>query len=159
MQAASLPRVIVDTGPLIAWFDANDTHHALARRFLDGYGGELLTTWPVLVEVCHLLPEHVVAGFMRWVGRGGVTVVDVPVTALSGLADRIDKYADLPMDLADCSLLWLAESIGLLDIATLDRRDFGVYRTARGQALRNVLFDPPQRPGARQRAVKRAVNR
>lgn len=145
-------RVIVDTGPLVAWFDANDAHHELARGFLDGYSGALLTTWPVLGEVCHLLPGHMVAGFLHWVGRGGVTVVDVPVSALPGLADRIDKYADLPMDLADCSLIWLAESLGLLDIATVDRRDFGVYRTARGEALRNVLFDSTPTPTARKRA-------
>jgi uncharacterized protein len=58
---------------------------------------------------------------------------------MPGLADRRDKYADLPMEPADASLIWLAESLGVLDILTLDRRDFGVYRTDRGKALRNVL--------------------
>lgn len=138
-----MQRVIVDAGPLVGWFDANDAYHGLVRGFLDGYSGELLTTWPVLGEVCHLLPEQRVAAFVRWVGRGGVTVVDVPASALPGLADRIDKYADLPMDLADSSLIWLAESLGLLDVLTIDRRDFGIYRTTRGQALRNVLLDAP----------------
>lgn len=144
-----MQRVIVDAGPLVGWFDANDAYHGLVRGFLDSYSGELLTTWPVLGEVCHLLPEHMVAAFVRWVGRGGVTVVDVPASALPGLADRIDKYADLPMDLADSSLIWLAESSGLLDVLTIDRRDFGIYRTARGQALRNVLFDAPPSPTRR----------
>lgn len=138
-----MQRVIVDTGPLIGWFDAQDSYHPLVHGFFQSYGGELLSTWPVLGEVCHLLPERMVADFLRWVGRGGITVVDVPVSALPSLADRIDKYADLPMDLADASLIWIAESLGLLDILTLDRRDFGIYRTARGQALRNVLFDGP----------------
>lgn len=144
-----MQRVIVDAGPLVGWFDANDAYHGLVRGFLDSYSGELLTTWPVLGEVCHLLPEHMVAAFVQWVGRGGVTVVDVPASALPGLADRIDKYADLPMDLADSSLIWLAESSGLLDVLTIDRRDFGIYRTARGQALRNVLFDAPPSPTRR----------
>jgi uncharacterized protein len=140
-------RVIVDTGPLIGWFDANDAHHVPARRFFDNYAGELLSTWPVLGEVCHLLPDRMVSGFLRWVGRGGITVVDVPASSLPGLADRIDKYADLPMDLADASLIWLAESSGVLEVATIDRRDFGIYRTARGKALRNVLAEPdPPRP-------------
>ena len=88
-------------------------------------------------------------------GSGGVTVVDVPVSALPGLADRIDKYADLPMDLADSSLIWLAESLGLLEVLTVDRRDFGIYRTARGQALRNPLFDPPPLAPTRRRVGKR----
>ena len=154
-MARSAQRVIVDAGPLIGWFDAGDAYHELVKGFFDQYSGELLSTWPVLGEVCHLLPEHMVAGFLRWVGRGGVTVVDVPVSALPGLADRIDKYADLPMDLADSSLIWLAESLGVLDVLTIDRRDFGIYRTVRGQALRNVLFDTPPHAPTRRRAGTR----
>jgi uncharacterized protein len=150
-----MQRVIVDAGPLIGWFDANDAYHALVLGFFERYDGELLSTWPVLGEVCHLLPEHMVADFVRWVGRGGITVVDVPVSALAGLADRIDKYADLPMDLADSSLIWLAESLGLLEVLTIDQRDFGIYRTARGQALRNALFDPAPQAPVRRRASKR----
>jgi predicted nucleic acid-binding protein len=150
-----MQRVIVDAGPLIGWFDANDAYHALVLGFFERYDGELLSTWPVLGEVCHLLPEHMVADFVRWVGRGGITVIDVPVSALAGLADRIDKYADLPMDLADASLIWLGESLGLLEVLTIDQRDFGIYRTARGQALRNVLFDPAPPTPARRRTSKR----
>lgn len=134
-----LRRVLIDTGPLVAWFDAADAHHVQVRAFLAGYTGELVSTWPVLTEVCHLLPEHMVSTFLRWVGSGGLTVADLPAAAMPGLADRMDKYADLPMDLADASLIWLAESLGVLDILTLDRRGFGVYRTDRGKALRDVL--------------------
>lgn len=147
-------RVIVDAGPLIGWFDANDAYHQRVRKFFDNYDGELLSTWPVLGEVCHLLPERMVADFVRWVGRGGISVVEVPVSALPGLADRIDKYADLPMDLADASLIWLAETLGVLDILTIDRRDFGIYRTDRGKALRNLLDIPatkPRRPRTQRR--------
>jgi uncharacterized protein len=145
-------QLIVDTGPLIAWFDANDTHHARVCAFFDTFDGELFSTWPVLTEVCHLLPEHLVAAFLRWAGLGAVTVVEVPSSALVGLAERMDKYADLPMDLADATLIWLAENRGLLDVLTIDSRDFGVYRTAQGQALRNVLFGaPPAGPARRRR--------
>jgi len=132
-------RLLVDTGPLVAWFDADDTHHEAVKRYLDGYDGELLSTWPVLTETCHLLPESIVPGFMQWVASGGLTIADLPASAALALADRMGKYADLPMDLADASLIWLAENLGVLDVLTLDRRDFGIYRTARGKALRNVL--------------------
>jgi uncharacterized protein len=117
----------------------------MVRGFFDSYTGELLSTWPVLSEVCHLLPEHMVANFVRWVGRGGITVIDVLASAIAALAERMDKYADLSMNLADASLIWLAESLGVMDILTIDRRDFGIYRTLRGKALRNVLLEsaPP----------------
>jgi predicted nucleic acid-binding protein len=146
-----MQRVIVDAGPLVGWFDSNDSYHLSVRDFFTAFTGELFCTWPVLGEVCHLLPDHMVADFMRWVARGGVTVVDVPLAALSGLADRIDKYSDLPMDLADASLIWLAESLGVLDILTIDRRDFGIYRTSRGKALRNLLFAPKKSAAKRPR--------
>jgi hypothetical protein len=45
------------------------------------------------------------------------------------------------MDLADASLLWLAQQSGIRRIATLDRRDFGVYRLPGGGILNNVLDD------------------
>ena len=135
-------RALIDTGPLVAWLDADDGQHALVRQYLAAFRGQLLSTWPVLTEACHLLPEHMTANFLRWAGAGGLSLVDVPATSLSSLADRMDKYADLPMDLADASLIWLAEAHGVLDILTLDRRDFGIYRTERGKALRNLLERP-----------------
>jgi len=46
---------------------------------------------------------------MQWVAQGGLTSVELPSSAASALAARMGKYADLPMDLADASLVWLAE--------------------------------------------------
>ncbi|NRF68896.1 PIN domain-containing protein [Aquincola sp. S2] len=146
-------RLLVDTGPLVAWIDAADGHHATVRAFMDRFEGELISTWPVLTEVCHLLPEHLVSKFVRWVGCGGMTMIDLPGSAAIVLADRMDKYADLPMDLADASLIWVAESTGVLDILTTDRRDFGIYRTERGKALRNAL-DAKAASGLRRRPTR-----
>lgn len=160
-MATGTRRLIVDTGPLVAWLDTDDKHHQPVAAFLAAFEGELISTWPVLTEVCHLLPEHMVTGFLRWLGAGGLSVVEVPVSAAAGLADRMDKYADLPMDLADASLIWVAEALGVLEVLTLDRRDFGVYRTARGRALRNLLdpalapFPSPSPSARRRRASPR----
>ncbi len=38
------------------------------------------------------------------------------------------KYADLPMDFADASLVALGERLKLRKVFTLDRRDFRLYR-------------------------------
>jgi uncharacterized protein len=155
-----LKRVVVDAGSLIGWLTEDDKHHTRSRQFFAGFCGQLITTWPVVGEVCALLPEHLIAPFLRWVGRGGVTVVDVPVSALGKMADNMDKYASLPMDLADASLIWLAEQVGVLDVATVDRRDFGVYRTAQGAAFNNVLFeDPPSASAAAELKPRRTTRR
>ncbi len=60
----------------------------------------------------------------------------VPEQELPALAALMEKYADRPMDFADASLLWLADALGIPDVATLDS-GFHVYRTKRGRALRN----------------------
>lgn len=130
--------ILIDTGPLVAWLDRGDGDHQRVKAFLDNFEGRLLTTWPVLTEVCHLLPEFMVPRFMRWVALGGLQIHEM-TSAAGFIADRMEKYADLPMDLADASLLWLAEATHIEEVATLDRRDFGIYRTAAGSRLVNVL--------------------
>jgi predicted nucleic acid-binding protein len=131
--------VLLDTGPLVAWLDRDDTHHAAIQRWMAAYRGELLTTWPVITEACHLVPEQIAPKLITWIEQGGATLAEIPVSSLRAIAARMDKYADLPMDLADATLLWVAEREGVMDILTLDKRDFGVYRTTRGRLLRDVL--------------------
>jgi hypothetical protein len=64
---------------------------------------------------------------------------DLPGTALEMIGVWMRQVEDLPMDLADASLLWVAQLNGIECIATLDRRDFGVYRLPGGGVLHNVL--------------------
>jgi uncharacterized protein len=50
------------------------------------------------------------------------------------MAELMEKYQDTPMDLADASLVALAEELETTQIFTLDS-DFYVYRTSRGEAF------------------------
>jgi predicted nucleic acid-binding protein len=134
--------ILVDAGPLVALSDRTDHHHRRVTGFLRRFRGRLLTTWPVLAEACHLLPERVQIGFLRWAGAGGLHVVELHDAALGVIADWKQKYVDLPMDLADASLLWVAQQTGVLDILTIDLRDFSVYRLPDGKAMRPVLVLP-----------------
>lgn len=134
-----MAKVLIDTGPLVAWLDRGDGDHGRVTDFLDGFDGQLLTTWPVLTEVCHLLPAHIVGRFMAWVTAGGLQIVELPPVAAEFIATAMKKYEDLPMDLADASLVWLAGSLGVGDVLTLDDTDFGIYRLPDGKRLRNLL--------------------
>ena len=109
------------------------------RRFLEQYRGRLLTTWPVLAEACHFLPERVQVRFLRWIAAGGLSVIELHESALATIADWKEKYRNIPMDLADASLLWVAEQTGTREILTLDLRGFAAYRLPDGQALAPVL--------------------
>jgi uncharacterized protein len=93
--------------------------------------GPLLTTWPVFTEAMHLLR---LAGGWRaqeklWEmhQRNLLTVVDLPVGAVERARTLMAKYADVPMSLADATLVSLAEMRNIRRIFTLDS-DFTVYR-------------------------------
>jgi uncharacterized protein len=47
---------LLDTGPLVAWFDRSDRDHGACTEFFQRHQGALVSTWPVLTEVCHLIP-------------------------------------------------------------------------------------------------------
>ena len=86
-----------------------------------------------------MIPADVSPRFLEWVSLGGLSVAELSGSALELMASWMRQYKYLPMDLADASLLWIAHEHGLRRIATLDRRDFGVYRLPGGEGLENLL--------------------
>lgn len=134
-----MPVALVDTGPLVALFVRNDPDHALVADFLRGFRSRLLTTWPVLTEVCHFLSPAVTLRFLRWVDAGGAAPISVPPEELAEIVRTMEKYTDRPMDLADASLVWLAGQSGLREILTLDKGDFATFRTPSGKPFNDLL--------------------
>jgi predicted nucleic acid-binding protein len=122
--------ILVDTGPLVALFDASDQYHETCLGILRGLDGPLLTTWPVVTETLCLLSfswkaqDH----FWEFLIRGGVEIVSGEAELLARCRELMRKYRDLPMDLADATLVALAESKRAKKIFTLDHKDFTVYR-------------------------------
>jgi len=57
---------------------------------------------------------------------------------LQGLAALVRKYSDRPMDLADASLVWLANKSDITNIITVDCADFSVGRTNKRKAFTNL---------------------
>lgn len=133
-------RVLIDSGPLIALFDRSDRHHERVLEFLKGFDGHLLSTWPVLTEVSHLLDFNlrVQIDFLRWVERGAVEVADLSRNDLGEIVEMMERYLNVPMDLADATLLYVAQKKGIRQIVTLDR-DFEIYRAVPGGMLENLL--------------------
>lgn len=116
-----------------------DPDHARVTQFLRGFRSRLLTTWPVLTEVCHFLAPAVALRFLRWVEAGGAAAIDIPSEELGGVIRAMEKYADRPMDLADASLVWLAGRSGVREVLTLDAGDFATFRTPRGKPFKDLL--------------------
>lgn len=131
--------ILADTGPLVAFAKKDAPAHARVKAFIRRFRGRLLTTWPVLTEIWHLAPEHTQIQFLRWADAGGLVISDLGPDALARMLPWLEKYHDRPMDLADASLVLLAEKTGITDVLTLDRADFDIYRTPSGKPFRNLL--------------------
>ena len=135
----SLPRnILADTGPLFALIHAGDPDHARAVQFAGTYTGLLTTTWPVVTEVAYLLDKYAGRGVERLLGMvlgGQLLVADLAVRDVEYMRRLTAKYDG--MDLADASLVAVGERLGVLDVITLDRRDFTRYRTRARHAFTN----------------------
>lgn len=122
--------IILDTGPLVAFFDRDDCYHNLCLEILKNIKESLITTWPVLTEAFYLLNFSWQAQDDLWqfIQRGGI-IIDPPEGKFyTRCRELMKKYYDLPMDLADATLVVLGEERGLPTIFTLDHKDFRVYR-------------------------------
>jgi uncharacterized protein len=122
---------LTDAGPLIALIDADEPDHERCREALDRLRLPLLTTWPAFTEAMYLLGRA--AGWTgqqalwRLVLHGELDVACPSAAANARAAHLMETYADRPMDLADASLVALAEERATNRIFTLDA-DFHVYR-------------------------------
>lgn len=131
--------ILVDTGPIVALLHKDDKHHKRVKAFIKKSGCGLLTTWPVMTEAWHILPVHGRIALTGWALNGGVVVLDLGADALAELDRLLRQYRDRPMDLADASLVLLAERTGLTGILTIDRADFDIYRLADGRSFEQVM--------------------
>jgi uncharacterized protein len=120
----SAEKALCDAGPLVALFDPRDAAHVRCRVALDAFDGRLLTTWPVLTEVSYFLSGFQQPRLWDFVLTGGLLVADLLSTDVARLRALTSKYADLPMDLADASLVIIAER--LRNSARLWRRADGI---------------------------------
>lgn len=135
--------MLVDSGPLIALFNAADRWHEPVRAWLQrNPRASLLSTWPVATEVCALLARRIhndcALDFLRWAQRGALALqpaVEGSVTEVLRLSER---FASLPFDLADASIAETAARLKLRHVLSIDA-DFDVYRDRNGKPLLNLL--------------------
>ena len=122
--------IILDTGPIVALFDNDDAYHNPCVDILKSIREPLITTWPVVTEAFYLLnfSDLVQDNLWKFIQRGGVGLAPLEQNMFSRCRELMKKYHDLPMDLADATLVVLGETMNLKDVFTLDHRDFNVYR-------------------------------
>ena len=135
-----MQKTIIDSGPLIALFDRSDKYHNKVLDFIKSYRGKLITSWAVITEVSHMLDFNlqVQIDFLKWCEVGGIEVYDISQAEISNIRIMMEKYIDVPIDLADATLMYIANKENIKNIVSIDS-DFDIYRTLKKQSLRNLL--------------------
>jgi predicted nucleic acid-binding protein len=143
LQHLPVQEALIDSGPLLALFNRSDKWHASTMAWLQAHPQvHLHSTWPVLTEVCALLARRIhndaALDFLQWVQRGAVQV-DAPADwSLTRVLAICQRFASLPLDLADASIAEAAERLAIRHVVSIDQ-DFDIYRDAKGQPLLNLL--------------------
>ena len=135
-----MKNTLIDAGPLIALFNKNDKYHEKIKEFIKNYIGLLTTSWPVITEVCHMLDFNINAqiDFLKWIKLGGLKVEDIETEEIDKIIKLSEKYSDIPMDLADATLIVISERLGIKEIITIDS-DYYIYRTTEREMLINIF--------------------
>src|SRR5664279_3342336 len=93
--------VLLDTGLLVALYQADDPAHSAAVQWLRGFGGQLLSVEPVLTEAAFFMPVRARAALARLAARGRIELHAPDAPGLQRMATLMDKYADQDPDWAD----------------------------------------------------------
>lgn len=135
-----MKRILIDSGPIIALFDASDRFHNASVAFVRSNTYPLVTTLASITEALHLLDfsRDAQLDLLEWIIRGGVEIHPIHNSDVRRLKELTEKYRDLPMDFADSCLVYLAEQLHIDTVATIDR-DFTVYRID-GKKPFNILI-------------------
>jgi uncharacterized protein len=131
---------IVDTGPLVAVFDRSQRDHEWAKSQTIGLSPGLLTCEPVLTEAFFLLrrARGGARDLIDFINRGGLVLAFRLADEWAAVAKLMDRYANVPMSLADACLVRMAEQHTNSTVFTLDS-DFKIYRKNNRQVVPTIM--------------------
>ena len=134
---------LLDTGPLVALLDRSEPDHDRVQSFMARLrGSRLVTTGAVITEAFYFLSDvrDGPASLASFLDASATEVRDAfSAEALAAAVRLINKYADIPMDFPDATLVWIAEFSGTDRILTLDRRGFSSFRFRKNRRFKLLL--------------------
>ena len=119
--------VLVDAGFLVALLSRRDTHHHWAAQQASENSPPWYSCDAALSEAYHLLGARGMSAVSAMLSRRAIIarfILDDNVEAVVAL---LQKYANVPMSLADACLVRMSETVADPVILTTDS-DFQVYR-------------------------------
>jgi predicted nucleic acid-binding protein len=112
--------------------DGDDRHHAVCLELLETHPGPLVVPQLVITEVAYLIGTRLGAeAELRFLGdlaSGALSTAPLAPADWLRIGQLVWRYRDLHLGTVDASVVTLAERLGVVDVATLDRRHFSVVR-------------------------------
>jgi predicted nucleic acid-binding protein len=135
-------QVILDTGPLVAFLNAQDKYHAWAVSHWAQIEPPLLTCEAVLSEACFLLrhASKKTNPVLKLVEREVIRIAFNLSDNIASVAALMTKYSNIPASMADACLIRMAELNDHSPLLTLDT-DFRIYRKHHRRVI--PLLQPP----------------
>jgi predicted nucleic acid-binding protein len=132
--------ILLDAGPMVALLREADQHHGRCVAALRRIRDPLYTVWPAVTEAMFLLSDRpdAQAALAGKLESGAIALLALDRRDVPRIRELMAKYADLPMDFTDATLVRAAEREGLETVFTTDRRDFSVYRISGRRRFRVV---------------------
>jgi len=136
---------LLDTGPLVALLDRSEPDHDQVSSFMTRLQGHrLITTGAVITEAFYFLSDvqNGPPSLASFLDASAAELRDAFTPEGLATAVRLmSKYADIPMDFPDATLVWIAEQTGTDRVLTLDRRGFSSFRFGRNRGFKLLLDD------------------
>lgn len=135
-------KIIVDTGPIVAFLNKNDQYHEWAKTQFSLLDPPLITCESVISEACYLLNnfEHGASNVLELIERQLIIMPFDLQSEIVLIKKLVEKYKNIPMSLADACLVRLSGQISDSVIYTLDT-DFRIYRKNQRNIIPLIIPD------------------
>ena len=133
-------RVIIDTGPLVAFLNKADAFHNWAVMQFSQLNPPFYTCESVISEVCYLL-SHLDKGPQNTLKMLERELIQIPFkleAETTLIMSLMSKYVNIPMSLADACLVRMSEQIADSVICTL-HSDFKIYRKEKRKVIPVII--------------------
>ena len=135
-----IQEIVIDTGPLIAYLNPKDIHHAWAIEALSNVNLPLFSCEAVIAEAYFLLRrDHLGSdAMMRLLEEEIIQIAFSLKSEISAIRELMRRYRSVPMSLADACLVKMSELNPDVKILTLDS-DFLIYRRDRNSIIPVIM--------------------
>jgi len=141
-----LKNILVDTGFWLAISNPNDKYYKKAMTWLvdnQDVNYRFVTTWVVMCESFFLIKNFVsyqkAVELFESYSRSEFDIFDLKKEQSIRVIEIMKKYEDLDIDLADITIVILAEQLNTGDILTVDKNDFNTLRWSRNKKFKQLM--------------------